>query len=440
MNTLAWARRPESWADNALIAITVAIMAVVVVVLAVVILPVALLSDAHLEHDATLRVLTSVESVRAGGAARAASAVVVAHPQVGLVADGVRLSAADVVGARFSGYLRANHTTHRGWAVASVGDGRLVVSRQTRRPVIEAAGLVAVALGAALAILAGGWAIRRARIAYQEQVGFIADATRRIATGETGVRTGVAGPDEIGTLGRHVDEMAAQLETLERARATFIAKVSHDLRTPLTVVRGYAYTLRRHESSPTARARLRRIELETDRLAALVDDLMTLAEASTGALRLEFVEQDAAVALDEVAERLAGLASDRGVQIVRADDDGVHVLRADRRRLVQLVTNLATNAINHAPSGSAVILATTSSGSFVELSVADAGPGIDPGATDRLLRPFERGTASPGGTGLGLAIVRDLVDAHGGVLSFDRREPRGTRAVVALPRRREATA
>ncbi len=344
MTSFSWLRRAESLGDNALAAITVSIVAVVAVVLAVVILPAALLADAHLEDEARVRVLSAVESVRVGGTGRAAAASIVVRPRTGLVVGGVRLDARDVAGATTRTYLRSGHTVHRAWAVASVGDGRLVTSRRTRRPVIEGAGLVAIMLATVLATLCGGWIIQRSLTAYQRQVSVLADATRRIARGEGGVRTGADGPDELAILGRHIDEMAAHLETLERARGTFIAKISHDLRTPLTVVRGYAYTLGRHERSPAARARLRRIELETDRLAALVDDLMTVSEASAGALRLDFSEQDATAALDEVAERLADLAEVREVRLVRRDGDGPSTVRADRRRLVQIVTNLTTNA------------------------------------------------------------------------------------------------
>lgn len=423
----------ESWADNALSAVTASIIAVVFVVLAVVILPAALMADAHLEDDARVRVLAAVDSLRAGGTGQATSTSVTRGSRTGLVVGGVRLSARDVAGSRSATYVRSGHTTHRAWAVAGVGDGRLVTSRRTRRPVVEAAGLIAILLATVLATLCGNWIIQRPLSVYQRQVGIVADATRRIARGQRGVRTGVDGPDEIGVLARHVDEMAEQLEALERARATFIAKVSHDLRTPLTVVRGYAYTLGRHESSPVARERLRRIELETDRLAAMVDDLMTVSEASAGALRLDFSEQDAAAALDEVAERLTGLAEARNVRIVRLDGEGSRTVRADRRRLVQIVTNLATNAINHAPGGSTVLLGVAAVAGHVELYVADEGPGVDPRQADRLLEPFERGEESLEGTGLGLSIARDLVDAHGGRLQFRPAEPRGTRAVVSLP-------
>ncbi len=429
----AWPRRAESWGDNALAAVTVSIIAVVAVVLAVVILPAALMEDARLEDEARVRVLAAAESLRAGGESRATSTGVIAQPRSGQVVGGVRLDARDVAGARTRSYLRSGHTTHHAWAVASTGDGRLVTSRRTRRPVIEGAGLVAILAATVLATVCGAWIIRRSLTVYQRQVGFVAEATRRIARGETGVRTGVDGADEIGVLGRHVDEMAEHLEALERARGTFIAKISHDLRTPLTVVRGYAYTLGRHERSPVARARLRRIELETDRLAALVDDLMTVSEASAGALRLDLRLEDATAALDEVAERLGTLAEGREVRLVRRDGLGPGTVRADRRRLVQILTNLTTNAINHAPPGTAVVLGATIAEGRVEISVADEGPGVDPRQAERLLQPFERGEESLSGTGLGLAIARDLVDAHGGQLQFRPVEPRGTQAVVSLP-------
>jgi signal transduction histidine kinase len=432
---MPFARSPasESWADDALSAVTAAIIAVVAVVLAVVILPAALMADARLEDDARVRVLAAAESLRAGGTARSTATSVTGGSRVGQTVGGVRLNARDVAGARSATYVRSGHTTHRAWAVASIGDGRLVTSRRTRRPVIEAAGLIAILLATVLATLCGSWIIQRPLRIYRRRVGVLAEATQRIARGERGVRTAVDGSDEIGMLSGHVDAMAERLEALEQARTTFIAKVSHDLRTPLTVIRGYAYTLGRYEGSPVARERLRRIELETDRLAALVDDLMTVSEASAGGLRLVLSEQDAAATLDEVAERLTGLAEHRNVRILRLDGPGSRTVRADRRRLVQIVTNLATNAINHAPAGTSVVLGVAVVAGRVEIYVADEGPGIDPRQAERLLEPFERGEESLEGTGLGLAIARDLVAAHGGRLQFRAAEPRGTRAVVSLP-------
>jgi signal transduction histidine kinase len=210
-----------------------------------------------------------------------------------------------------------------------------------------------------------------------------------------------------------------------------VAKVSHDLRTPLTVIRGYAWTLERHADGDDRR-RLQSIGRETDRLAALVDDLLTLSQAGAGALRVTKAPIDADALLDEVEERVRAAAAARSVtvEVEAAGDLQIH---GDRRRLAQVLTNLAANAVRHAPDGGAVVLRVQpGADGGVELVVVDDGDGIDAALLPTLLRPFEHGDG-PSGTGLGLAIAVELVQAHGGRLQLLPRDGGGTVASAWLP-------
>jgi signal transduction histidine kinase len=235
----------------------------------------------------------------------------------------------------------------------------------------------------------------------------------------------------VADLGLDVDRMAERLGVLERARAEFIAKVSHDLRTPLTVIRGYAYTLERRARGEDRR-RLASIGRETDRLAALVDDLLTLSQAGAGALQVSQERIEPEELLEEVEERVRPAAVERGVAL-EIESAAELELHGDRRRLAQVLTNLATNAIRHTPAGGEVVLcALPGADGGVELVVADDGEGIDPELVPTLLLPFERGNG-PSGTGLGLAIAVELVQAHGGRLQLLPRDGGGTVASAWLP-------
>jgi two-component system sensor histidine kinase BaeS len=231
--------------------------------------------------------------------------------------------------------------------------------------------------------------------------------------------------------------MAERLAGLERARGEFVAKVSHDLRTPLTIIKGYAYTLERRAASPDDAVRLAAIGRESDRLAALVDDLLTLSQAGAGALRVTPAPFPVGELLGEVAERVGALAAGRGVQLV-AEAPPERVMVGDRRRLAQVLTNLTTNATKHSPVGGRVVLrAEVAHDGSAELTVSDEGSGIDVDDLPRLLRAFEHGGPS-GGTGLGLAIAGELVQAHGGTVDLARRPGGGTVARARIPALRPA--
>jgi two-component system sensor histidine kinase BaeS len=341
-------------------------------------------------------------------------------------------SSTDWAGRANPAYRRSGRRGRVAFAVRGRADGRLVVAVDDRGGAIERRERVGLAASLVL-VLAGtmGWALW-AGGAYVRRLGRIARTARRLADGDLDARASVGGRDELAGLGRDIDRMAGRLGELERARAEFVAKVSHDLRTPLTVIKGFAYTLERRSTVPDDQRRLAAIGRETDRLAALVDDLLTLSQAGAGALRVAFgpVAVDDLVA--EVVDRVAPLAAEHGLAVEAIADDGL-VIEGDRRRLVQVLTNLATNAIRHSPARGLVLISARETRRGVELAVADDGPGIPRAEVDRILRAFEQGQGATAGSGLGLAIVTELVTAHGGRLELVDRPQGGTVARVTLP-------
>ncbi len=362
-----------------------------------------------------------------GGVAPTGDAVILAAP-----------SAAGSAGDSPVDWLHVDDPTwrrdvHRGrlaQSVRALGDGRLLVISDERDGAIERrerVGLVAALLVVLAATM--GWALWAGGL-HARRLGRVAMTARRIADGDLGARSALSGADEVARLGADVDRMAVRLDALEKARAEFVARISHDLRTPLTVIKGYAYTLaRRAQPDDPSLRRLAAISRETDRLAALVDDLLTLSQARAGGLRIAREPFAAADLLAEILERVGPLAAERGVRTVAAETEVV--IDGDRRRLAQVLTNLAVNAVKATPTGGTVTLgADLDDAGEVVLAVDDDGPGIDADQLPRLLRPFASGQAA--GTGLGLAIVTELVALHDGSLALDPRPLGGTRARVTL--------
>ena len=223
------------------------------------------------------------------------------------------------------------------------------------------------------------------------------------------------------------------------SQRAFIADASHDLRTPLSVIRADAELLKRHasESIGANREGVDDIIAESDRLARMVRQMLTLAEADAGQAPLSISE----VALDEVADDVAhgmrSLAVERGVSL-RAETDGPVRLRGDSDRLRQLMVILTDNAIKYTDAGGSVRLEVRrSSGRKTVVRVSDTGCGIPaealPHIFDRFYRVDKARSREAGGTGLGLAIARWIAEAHGGSIRVESTPGVGTTLTVELP-------
>jgi signal transduction histidine kinase len=219
-----------------------------------------------------------------------------------------------------------------------------------------------------------------------------------------------------------------------RRQRDFAADASHELRTPLSVVKGSVAHLRRHADQPVAVVgdALDDIEAETDRLAALVNDLLLLARTDSDALDLALEPTDLGEVALDAAGGLAPLAAERNIRI-EVDAEPLP-LTGDPGRLRQLVRILVDNAIRHAPQGTAVNVSAHGDHATARLRVEDAGVGF---RTEDLPRVFDRFWRAPGehatGTGLGLAIAAWIVERHGGAIEASNRPGGGARLEVRLP-------
>jgi signal transduction histidine kinase len=256
-------------------------------------------------------------------------------------------------------------------------------------------------------------------------------ATQAIAAGDFSRRLAVTSEDEIGRLTAGINHMASDLSRLEAARREFIAKVSHDLRTPLTAIKGFIVNLL-DSAPPESQPTLATMDEQADRLIRLVDDLLAASRLQRGELRLSLVPVDLAAVARSAAALMARKAAQLGVAI---DLDLPAATRptvtGDAGRLQQVIVNLLDNAVKAAPPGTAVRLALIAGPSELQLTVSDDGPGLTPEAEARAFEPYFRGPG--GGLGLGLTIAHELVAAHGGRIWLRDRPAGGAQAGFALP-------
>ena len=208
----------------------------------------------------------------------------------------------------------------------------------------------------------------------------------------------------------------------DHSRRELVVNASHELRTPVASLRGHIDSLNNPERKPRldkeAREYVAIMAGEVRRLSALVDDVLSLARADTGELRLELRPLRAEQVAHQVCETLAPLARrERSLELVETSEAGLPLVLGDPDRLNQVLTNLVRNAINYTPDGGIISVTTARAGDDVALTVADTGIGMPPEDLERVFERFYRTDESrsreSGGSGLGLAIVRDLLTAMG---------------------------
>jgi two-component system sensor histidine kinase TctE len=231
----------------------------------------------------------------------------------------------------------------------------------------------------------------------------------------------------------------ARMQNLIASQRRFIADASHQLRTPLTVLKTQAELALRENDPAAMQAIVRSIAATTDSTVHLANRLLTLARIEHGGANAAL----APVALSDVARQvgleLALPAVQKGIDLaLEAEDDGATTIDGQALLLHELVSNLVDNAIRYTPPGGTVLLRVRRLEGRVVLDVQDSGPGLDPAEYDKVFMPFYRAQATlesnPGGTGLGLAIVRDIATVHGATLELAKAESGcGLKVSVTFP-------
>jgi two-component system sensor histidine kinase KdpD len=225
--------------------------------------------------------------------------------------------------------------------------------------------------------------------------------------------------------GEVLQEVTLRMES-ERLRSALLSAVSHDLRTPLTVLVGMAdaLTLGRPALPAAALESAVAIREQALRLSELVHKLLDMARLQTGKLVLNKEWQPLEEVVGSSLKAMAGLLGEREIRVELAPD--LPPLEFDAVLLERVFCNLLENTAKYAPQG-AIVIAAQVAGETVEVSVADAGPGLPANLGDSAFEPFERGSHSAAGVGLGLAICRAIVEVHGGSIRAESRAEGGTR-------------
>jgi signal transduction histidine kinase len=285
--------------------------------------------------------------------------------------------------------------------------------------------LIAALAGAVLAALAAlGLARRIARPIHR-----VAEASRSLARGAHPEPVPVEGATELATLARAFNDLAEQLARAQEAERSFLLSVSHELKTPLTAIRGYAEALAEGAVEPQEAAVT--VAAEALRLERLVRDLLDLARMNRTDFSVHPSDIDLAEVADDAVRRYQQQAAGFGVDL-SAESAGPAPAVADADRMLQVVSNLVENALRLAPPGGSVRVVSEPG----VLRVEDTGPGLE---EEERARAFERfflheryGRERPVGTGLGLAIVKELTEAMGGTVEVSSEPGRLTTFTVRL--------
>jgi signal transduction histidine kinase len=255
-----------------------------------------------------------------------------------------------------------------------------------------------------------------------------------VAHGNYDVDVPGGGAGEIGVLAERFREMASRLGEAEELERNFLMSVSHELRTPLTAIRGHVEALREGVvTDEEARiASLTVIAAEAGRLERLVGDVLDLAKLDAHRFTVLREEVDMERLVDQAYVTFSDEARRRGIDY-RREVEAKPVIVSDGDRVLQIITNLLSNAFRWTPDGGRVDLALSATDGKVYVCIGDSGPGIAPSERERIFRPFwSRGG---GGTGLGLAIARELAGALGGRISLETSKGEGSRFELVLPAR-----
>jgi signal transduction histidine kinase len=279
----------------------------------------------------------------------------------------------------------------------------------------------------------GGYSLAKRALAPIERM---SDRARHITAENLGERLPIDNPDdEMGRMASVFNETLGRLEASFEQMRRFTADVSHELRTPLTAIRSVGEVgLRGHRDENAYRGIIGSMLEEVDRLAGLVDRLLTLSRAETRQAMLSRDVVDLAVLADDVVSHLGVLAEEKRQHLV-VERRGAPLVPADRLVLRQALINLVDNAIKFSPVAAQIRIRIADGSDRATIDVIDSGPGISAEARERIFDRFYRDVeGGPGGTGLGLSLAKGAVEAIGGQLTLEHSGSDGSDFRITLPR------
>lgn len=296
---------------------------------------------------------------------------------------------------------------------------------------------VLLALGLAVLLTLVGSALVADRLT--RSLRRLSGATAAIAAGDFRPLLPARGRDEVAELARSFNSMAARLRELDELKEAFLATTSHELRSPLTSIREAAHLLRDGVPGPLTDKQARLVAIigdSTERLLRLVNQILDLSRLRAGMASIAREPVDLARVVALAVEELRPQAEQAGVTLSAEQVGREFGSVGDQDRLVQVVVNLLSNAVRFTPAGGRVTARVVEAGGEIEVQVEDTGVGIPADVVPHLFEWYRQTAGRRSGSGLGLAIVRALVEAHGGRVTVESREGKGSRFTVLLPRGR----
>lgn len=285
--------------------------------------------------------------------------------------------------------------------------------------------------GAMLALIAGALLART----LTKPIHRLTAATQTLADGELGFQVNVQSDDEIGLLANSFNSMSSQLAKSNDLRQQMTADIAHDLRTPLSVILGYTEALNDGKLSGNADM-FEVLHRQARHLNHLIEELRTLSLADAGKLTLYKQPVAPATLLAQIQMAHQVQADNQGVAIHIDNGSNLPQIDADPDRMIQVLGNLVNNALHHTPSGGSITLSGHAHGDYVQINVADTGSGIpaaDQAAIFERFYKVDKTRSQEGTSGLGLPIAKSIVEAHGGTISVESEEGKGSTFTVSMP-------
>ena len=270
----------------------------------------------------------------------------------------------------------------------------------------------------------------------------LTSAARRVGQGDFSQRVDVRGKDEVAELALTFNSMADDLTRAQELRRNLVADAAHELRTPLSNIRGYLEAVRDGLMQPDAPT-LNSVYEEVLLLSKLVEELQELSLADAGELKLFQQPEDISELIQKVASAVQPAIKAKGLSLTVGLADGLPLCQIDSQRIGQVLRNLLDNAVAHTPEGGAIAVTAVEQGDRVEVAVADTGEGIPPehlpNVFERFYRVDKSRARATGGSGLGLTIAKRLVEAHGGKIVVQSEAGKGSRFAFTVSRAEEAS-
>ena len=362
--------------------------------------------------------------------------VIIADAQGNIVADSTGAASGQLPSSQLAGGVPITVKGQRvGTLLASGGGGAggmMGAPEQNFLARVNQAVLLAGLAAGAVALLVGFVVFRSITAPLYR----LTRAAHAVAEGDLSQRVEIRTADEIAELGTAFNTMAENLQRGEQVRREMTADIAHELRTPLSVIRGNLEAV----LDGVYPANAEHIQPALDQaqlLARLVEDLRTLALAEAGQLSLDRQPMDAAELTRRVVASFEPKAADKCVRLSVDAPDSLPGVLADSQRIAQVLTNLLGNALRYTPQDGHVNVRLSTQDEWVLVTVSDTGPGISeqdlPHVFDRFYRADKSRSREGGGSGLGLAIARSIVEAHGGRIWAESQVGQGTTIAFTLP-------